>query len=252
MPIKQEITQNLTGHWSVGLFEAPCQAPHIFLYGCCCTCCAVYQQREELLTLTGEPYICCAGLFPCGPLGEPQDKTCLFAEVCCCTGLALGANRFMVQTRFDKENTACDDCILWTTCLFSCAVDIAQCFMDVPREIELLSDCANMTVNGCMHTQQHIEIQEIKKNGYQGPPAHVMGVLPPKQLEMIQQAHPGQYGGPAPQMMGGPPQQNMYGGQQPQGIQVRCGGCSNIFGSPQSGVTVACPHCGTHNQVPFQ
>lgn len=23
--------------------------------------------------LTGEPYVCCAGLCPCGPLGEPQD-----------------------------------------------------------------------------------------------------------------------------------------------------------------------------------
>eukprot|EP00429_Kryptoperidinium_foliaceum_P041917 CAMPEP_0176111074 /NCGR_PEP_ID=MMETSP0120_2-20121206/55776_1 /TAXON_ID=160619 /ORGANISM="Kryptoperidinium foliaceum, Strain CCMP 1326" /LENGTH=195 /DNA_ID=CAMNT_0017445285 /DNA_START=94 /DNA_END=678 /DNA_ORIENTATION=- len=191
MPIKAEVVQNLTGHWKVGLFEAPCSSPLQFCYGCFCTCCAVYQQRMTLLDITGEPYVCCAGLCPCGPLGEPQDRNCMILEACCCTSLALSGNRFMVQTRFNKENTACDDCILWTVCLIDCFVTIASCFIEIPEEIRILVDCMNMITIGCMHAQQAVEIDEIKKTGYQGPTAVVVAVLPPHQQKMIQQAQPG-------------------------------------------------------------
>mmetsp|Transcript_3791 Transcript_3791/g.14053 ORF Transcript_3791/g.14053 Transcript_3791/m.14053 type:complete len:271 (-) Transcript_3791:287-1099(-) len=270
MPIKGEVAAQLTGRWKHQMFEAPCEAPVQCLYGCLCTCCAVYQQREELLKITGEPYICCAGLCPCGPLGEPQDKNCLVIEACCCTGWALSANRYMIQTRFDRENTPCDDCIIWGTCLFICGLNIARCFMDIPDELDFCADCLIMTVNGCMHAQQHIEIQEIKNTGYQGPPAQLIHLLPPLQQKMITGGYGG--GGAQPQMMGGgppPPQYNMqqqqpYGGggqqahgggggppqmQQGRGVQVQCGTCRQVFGSPQTGVTVACPHCGTHNAV---
>lgn len=276
MPIKQEVTQQLTGRWKHEMFQAPAAAPLQFLYGCCCTCCAVYQQREELLRITGEPYICCAGLCPCGPLGEPMDKNCLIIEACCCTGWALSGNRFLIQTRFDKENTPCDDCILWGTCLFVCAIDIARCFIDLPDELEFCADCLIMTVNGCMHAQQHLEIEEVKKTGYNGPPPQIIGILPPKQQEMISMGRPvGGGGGMPPQAIGAaggraygggpapkpqqmqqhmPMQQRPVPMQQPMGqpqIQVQCGTCRQIFGSPQSGVTVACPYCSTHNQVPF-
>ncbi|CAJ1357698.1 unnamed protein product [Effrenium voratum] len=56
----------------------------------------------------------------CHLLAEGRDRSCLCLEVCCCPGLAMTGNRFMVQTRFDKENTPCDDCIMNCTCLFLC------------------------------------------------------------------------------------------------------------------------------------
>ena len=71
-----------------------------------------------------------------------------------------------------------------------------RCFIDIPREIDLLADCdpasrgmvfqggslkrcddaslawccrgVVLSVTGCMHAQQQIEIDDIKKNGYQG------------------------------------------------------------------------------------
>lgn len=286
MPIKQEVTSNLHGQWKVELFKAPCEVPWQCLYGCLCTPCAAYQQREELLDFTGEPYVCCAGLCACGPLGEPMDRGCLCIEACCCAGMALSGNRFMIQTRFDRENTPCDDCIITFTTCFYCAVEIAKCFVDVPDGLELLADCLVMSVNGCMHAQQHIELAEIKKNTatYAGPPAAVLQYLPdsykrncnmqgaagaacaprqqqmgrpyhaevpsmaqapPMQQHMPQQhSRPRQQSAPQPQRMS-PPQMG-----QTTCVQVACGGCGQVFGSPNYGVTVACPFCGTHNAIP--
>lgn len=201
MPVRREVAAACTGRWKHEMFAAPTKAPHQCLYGCCCICCASYQQRIELLDFTGEPYICCAGLCPCGPLGEPQERSCLFLEACCCPGMALSGNRFFIQTRFDRENTACDDCIITCSCLFYFAVQCAQCFCDVPPELEFLADCVVMTVDGCMHAQQHLELQEIKKNGYAGPPPAVLAALPPAQAQMCSAAKPGAgLGGGAPAM----------------------------------------------------
>eukprot|EP00437_Effrenium_voratum_P050463 CAMPEP_0181531500 /NCGR_PEP_ID=MMETSP1110-20121109/72135_1 /TAXON_ID=174948 /ORGANISM="Symbiodinium sp., Strain CCMP421" /LENGTH=237 /DNA_ID=CAMNT_0023662577 /DNA_START=28 /DNA_END=740 /DNA_ORIENTATION=- len=222
MPVKQELTQACQGHWKTEMFQAPCQAPLSFCYGCCCIPCAAYQQRSELLDLTGEPYICCVavGSVAADFLSEPQDRTCLCAEVCCCPGLAVSGNRFMVQTRFDKENTACDDCIITGTCLFVWIVDIARCFIDIPREIDLLADCVVLSVTGCMHAQQQIEIDDIKKNGYQGMPPLIMNSLPPAQQMMFQKVgisgasggmHPAMVGAPQPQYMDQYPQYPQQG-----------------------------------------
>jgi len=190
MPIKQDIAQQLSGKWQIGLFEAPCKAPISWCYGCCCSCCMAAQQRNEILDVIGEPYICCGGLFPCGPLGDPQDKNCVYLEACCCTGMAISANRFYIQTRFDRENTACDDCILWTVCLASWAVCILQCFMDVPDEIENCVDCMIMTVDGCMLAQQQVEIEHVKKTGFSGAPTHLNGVMSEYQQELMKQGRP--------------------------------------------------------------
>eukprot|EP00930_Biecheleria_cincta_P021064 TRINITY_DN15698_c0_g2_i1.p1 TRINITY_DN15698_c0_g2~~TRINITY_DN15698_c0_g2_i1.p1 ORF type:complete len:342 (+),score=63.43 TRINITY_DN15698_c0_g2_i1:93-1118(+) len=281
MPVKQELGQALSGKWQVELFAAPAKNPLQCCYGCCCPCCAAVQQREELLRITGEPYVCCAGLCPCGPLGEPQDKSCLYVEACCCPGLAIDANRYMVQTRFDRENTPCDDCIITCAFCFACAVDVAKCFVDVPQELEFLADCVIMSVNGCMHAQQHIEIEHIKSVGYTSPPDHIMAMLPPTQQSMIQHGTPvgaggvvigaaatgAAMGGSGPKPHDRPPQQQMpaysqspYAQpmqqapmmQQQAPIQVQCGSCRQVFGSPQAGVTVACPFCQTHNAVPAQ
>lgn len=179
MPVKKEAAQALTGQWSIGLFESPCKNPGCFCAGYCCLCCAAYKQREELLEITGEPYVCCAGMLPCGPLGKPQDKNCLICESFCCPGMATAGNRFMVQTRFDKMNTPCDDYIIIFTCIFSWAVCIGRMILGdmIPEELEHAADCLVMIVNGCMHAQQDYEIKEIKKSGYSGPPAAVLEAL---------------------------------------------------------------------------
>eukprot|EP00929_Paragymnodinium_shiwhaense_P110294 TRINITY_DN7719_c0_g1_i1.p1 TRINITY_DN7719_c0_g1~~TRINITY_DN7719_c0_g1_i1.p1 ORF type:complete len:208 (-),score=32.68 TRINITY_DN7719_c0_g1_i1:266-889(-) len=192
MPVKQEIAQALTGHWQVGLFNAPCQAPVSFCYGCCCTCCMAAQQRHQILDLVGEPYICCGGLFgECGPLGQPQDRNCAYVEACCCTGCAVGANRFIIQTRFDRENTACDDCILWTTCIVSWLACLLSICIDIPTEVDLCVDGMFQIVDGCMLAQHAVEIEYVKKHGYQTP-AYVTAMLPPFQQNLVHQGRPPQ------------------------------------------------------------
>jgi hypothetical protein len=192
MPIKQEVSNNFTGEWQIGLFETPCNAPINFCMGCCCCCCMAGKQRGELLDILGEPYVCCGGLCPCGPLGQPQDRNCMWLEAFCCTSWAISGNRFLVQTRFDRKNTACDDCILWTVCIISWVVCILQCFIDVPDEIENCVDCLIWTVNGCMLAQQQHEIEYIQKTGYNGPPPHIMNTLSPNQQSIMSQGKPSQ------------------------------------------------------------
>lgn len=205
MPVKQQISENFTGKWQHGLFEAPCKAPVDFCFGCCCTCCMAGKQRGDLLDLTGEPYVCCGGLFPCGPLGEPQDRNCMWAEACCCTGCAIAGNRWMVQTRFDRENTACDECILWLACLMPIIICVLKCFIEVPDEVENCVDCFTMIVNGCMLAQQQSEIKYIQSTGYNGPPQKIVGMLNSAQQQAIQQGS-----APPQQQMGG---QNVVMGQ---------------------------------------
>lgn len=201
----------------------------------------------------------------------------------------------MIQTRFDKRNTACDDFIIWFSCLFYYAIHCANCFCDVPDELEFLADCIVLTVDGCMHAQQHLEIEEIKKTGYTGPPQHILAAMPPAQQKMMCSGKPGGGSGipgmavgagAAAAGMGGaaatqsrpqsrpqaqqqnqssfaqqqsysqapPMQQSMpqVQAQVAQPVQVQCGACQQVFGSPQTGVTVACPFCTAHNVVPAQ
>eukprot|EP00392_Amoebophrya_sp_AT5.2_P006161 g6171.t1 len=127
MPLKQqELNAAMENDWAIGLTEAPCKEPKEFFIGLCCCpgwpCVAVYTQRKELLQVTGEPYVCCGGMFPCGPCKDPQDESCLFCEsskylpemppqkcrfaplqFCeagCCPYCGIVGNRYLVQTRF--------------------------------------------------------------------------------------------------------------------------------------------------------
>jgi len=206
MPVRQEVVQNLTGEWRTGLCEAPCEAPLSFLYGLCCPCCMASQQRLKILDVIGEPYVCCGGMFPCGPLGEPQDRSCIWAEACCCTGLAISGNRFLIQTRLDRQNTACDDCLLWATCLAPYVVCLCECAgVDVPNEIENCVDCMQITVASCMLAQQQVEIDYVEKHGFMGASPAVIAMLPPMQQQMIGQAKPMGAGVGAGVAMAAPP-----------------------------------------------
>jgi len=191
MPLKQEVAEQLTGQWQVGLFEAPCKAPLPCLLGCCCMCCMAGKQRLEIIDVLGEDYVCCGGMFPCGPLGNPQDRNCAWAEACCCTGLAIAGNRFLIQTRLDRQNTACDDCILWVTCLAPLVLCICQCAgCDVPEGIEHCVHFMTITVDGCMLAQQQVEIDHVKEVGFAGANPAIVAMLPPLQQQMIGQARP--------------------------------------------------------------
>jgi hypothetical protein len=149
------------------------------------------QQRMEILDVTSEPYVCCGGMFPCGPLGEPQDRSCVVAEACCCPGLTVSGNRFLIQTRFDRQNTACDDCLLWATCLAPYLACLCECAgVDVPQEIDNCVDCMHSVVVGCMLAQQKVELDHIKAVGFTGVNPAVMAALPPMQQQMVGQGKP--------------------------------------------------------------
>eukprot|EP00811_Abedinium_folium_P000896 NODE_10822_length_1326_cov_6.930776.p2 GENE.NODE_10822_length_1326_cov_6.930776~~NODE_10822_length_1326_cov_6.930776.p2 ORF type:complete len:341 (-),score=94.35 NODE_10822_length_1326_cov_6.930776:255-1277(-) len=218
MPVHGDIASELSGTWQVGLFEAPCKAPLSCCYGTGCMSCSAYQQRKRILKVISEPYVPCGGVCPCGPLGQPQNECFLFPEVCCCPGLAVAANRFYVQTRFDRRNTACDDCILWTTCIASWFICLASlCETDLPQELENAVDCLVLSVNGCMYAQQQVEIKHIEATGFAGAPPRIANMLNPVQQQMIQMGKPMPQGAVAPQQvqMGQPPQ--AYGAQQAYG-----------------------------------
>jgi len=204
MPVKQEVAQQLSGKWQIGMFEAPAKNPAQCCFGCVCAPCASYQQRKELLQYTGEPYVCCAGLCDCGPLGKPMDENCLYVEACCFPGWAISGNRFMLQTRFDRENTPCDDCIIWFTCICYVSVMIIKCCCEdmLPDGAEFCADCLVMAVDGCMHAQQDTELKLIKQQPYAGPPQMIMGMLPDNQQQLMRSGKGSGMGGPSAAVFG--------------------------------------------------
>jgi len=209
MPLNEELNHIVSGQFMIPLEQAPCKAPVPFCFGCFCPCCAAYTQREKLLELTGEEYICCGGACAMGPLGEPQPKMpCLLLESCCCTWMAISANRYMVQTRFGRRNGPCDDFIIMFTVCFANAISILSCFFDIPQELAMLSDMLVCTVQGCMHAQNEHEIKKIQEEGYQKPSQQVILALPPVQQQMIKKCSPPLN---EPVVQGRPVQQQMYG-----------------------------------------
>jgi hypothetical protein len=122
----------------------------------------------------------------------------MWVEACCCTGLAISGNRYLIQTRFDRMNTACDDCIIWTVCLASWFVCLANCFCEgcVPEEVENCVDCLIMTVDGCMLAQQQHELEYVRSNNlYNGPNQMVMSAMSPNQQNYMAQGKPPQQQG---------------------------------------------------------
>lgn len=176
------------------MFQAPCKAPGSFCYGCFCPCILAYQQRNEILAITREPYICCGGICGCGPCGEPCDESkkpmCLGLEVCCCTGMAVSSNRYLIQTRFGKQSDPCDDCII----LFQQCLQCLACLLmvtgtvdkDGADNVQCLADCVTCAVMSCMLAQQQTEVDKLKEQPYTGIPPNILACLPPKQQEMLQ------------------------------------------------------------------
>mmetsp|Transcript_44880 Transcript_44880/g.88797 ORF Transcript_44880/g.88797 Transcript_44880/m.88797 type:complete len:197 (+) Transcript_44880:75-665(+) len=189
-PLSPEVVDQLNtvgNQWKVRMFDTPCTSPGKWCYGCACPCCFTYSQRRELLEITGEKYICCAGMFPCGPLGRPQDENCLVPEVCCCLGLALSGNRWMLQSRFLKQNDPCDDCLICCNAALGCLACLMQVFgadEDATNAVTCLSDIMNTCVVSCMLAQHQIEIEQIKEENLKPMMDEILSVLPPQQQEM--------------------------------------------------------------------
>ena len=169
---KAKATEVLKGKWQVTLMGACRDRPGTCLYSCFCPCCMAYSQRTELLEITREPYICFGGLIPC--CNDPCNPSCLLAESVFCVSGAILGNRFIVQTRFDRMNTGCDNCILGCT---ACLALMSR-FSRGNSSGDSLAQFIVCAVQGCMLAQQDAEIRYIKQVGYSGVPAHIMEVLP--------------------------------------------------------------------------
>jgi len=215
MPMKPDVNAVLSGQWQVEMMKTPTEKPATCCYGFWCPCCFAYQQREKLLEMTQEPYVCCAGLSPCGPCGEPGENKnpWLCLETCCCTNTAIIANRFMLQTRFNIQNDSCDETLLGIIACLNCLSIIISIFGDrrTADSCEQLTECVNASVCACMLTQQDIQIKAIeetfKTQPYGGMPPHVLMALPPEQQQMMHGFTQIQPTAPLCRPMAAPPQQ---------------------------------------------
>lgn len=280
MPVGGAAGEHLAGVWSHGLCQSAATAPGRCLWGCCCVGCAAHRQRKQLLAYTGEAYVCCAGHCPWGCLAEPHDARLLAAEVACCPVWALSANRYLIQTRFDRRNTKFDDVVVATACCFACMLDVLRFCVDLPEDVECVADSLACCMCGCLHAQQSIELRLITAGPYEGAAQHIISHLPAAQKEMVASAadaaiakaeaasstgggaggrrsgrktsrHSSSVGGKGKRAWSSKRNKSEEAGTQQRCVRALCGNCREMFGSPTYGVTAACPHCGTHNRVPL-
>jgi len=196
MPLPEDI--DLDGGWELPFFDTPCLAPGQFALSCCCPCYETVVQRQRMLEYFQEDYVCCVGLCPWHKFlwkEVPRENAgmCIYAEACCCTTLAMSANRFLLQTRLSRKNTSCDECLLapaccvtWGTWCVKCAgcehycaaMCCACCGM---REMELIccdSCMAFCCCYGCAMTQQDAELAAAATQGsFGGAPKKLMDEL---------------------------------------------------------------------------
>jgi len=217
MRVKEDLNNLLRGTWAVPLSEAACVAPCHFLAGFCCPCCFAYQQRNKILDITGEPYVCCGGSCICCQQTCDSREPWLCLEVCCCTSPAILANRYMIQTRFDVRNDPCDETLLAMAAFVNLAAHCAEICMDreSARHLEHIMHLINACICSCMLTQQHKELkrveQEIQESPYGGPPEYIFIALPPEQQGMVSAAQALRMPG-SPPMPQAPPQVGMQAG----------------------------------------
>ena len=179
MPVPEDINRHLTGHFKHSQAGSCCAKPCNCLFFSCCQPCALYAQRKEVMEITKEPYVCCGGTHPCCGWENPAPEWCLALEVCCFPASALAANRFLVQTRFNKKNTGCDSllriCHICVACEFCCM----RCCMNCSKERENLvkAGCGACT---CTYCQNAVELSELAEGvqTYQAPSVALINELP--------------------------------------------------------------------------
>ena len=180
MPLPESIERHLTGEFKHAQLSSWCSVPGECCFFCCCPNCAIYAQRKRMLDITGEPYVCCAGVWPCCGFEQPRDDVCLIAEACCCASMAMAGNRFMMQTRFNKRNSGCvDSCGKICHICVACECCIARICCDCSKEREdILKSASCVCTNG--HCQNSSELDYIQEQNiaYGGPPRGVIQELP--------------------------------------------------------------------------
>lgn len=182
MPVQDaEVAKLLTNEWQVGLFQTCCQDPKTVVFSCMCAPCAAYSQRKDLMELTREPYVFAGGMLGCGCCSKPCSDKWLCFEALCCLQFAISGNRFIIQTRFDRRNTCYDSLIIVFTSVTACISSyLIACCADA-KQYEGLEHCVDVlvcAVQGCMLTQQEVEIKHLKTLGYNGAGSHCLRLLP--------------------------------------------------------------------------
>lgn len=161
--------------WQVSVIESSLRSSISFCYGLWCSCCMVATQRMDILEVIGEPYLCCGGMFSCQPLSDEWDLSCVWCEAFCCCACALAANRFLMQTRFNLQNSNCDNCMLWTTCFIKYGLCLWQCccphIFTIPQDVECCTDIAEVMVEACLLAQQAFELEQVVARGLRKNPA---------------------------------------------------------------------------------
>jgi len=179
MVLPDDINRHLEGEFKHGPCGSCCHAP----CSCCLFCifpqCAVCIQRQRILAVTGEPYVCCGGLVPCCGCDSECPKCCICCEAFLCTNTAVAANHFYVQTRFGLKNNGCDGCLQCFNCCVSVPVCCCRVCCDVSKETENLLK-ASLCVCPVTHCMNAVEIREYElgHKQYAGPPAAVVMELP--------------------------------------------------------------------------
>merc|ERR1711971_580818 len=120
---------------------------------------------------------------------------CLSCEACCCTGPMVARNRYLIQTRFGRVNTDCDNCLISFTACLQCLACIVSCLACLAGDKNdnagdvclLLGDLVQCGVMGCFLVQQQAELDYMKSSGntYTGPPQLIYDALPAPQQKMI-------------------------------------------------------------------
>ena len=82
----------------------------------------------------------------------------LCLKVCCCTGLAVSGNRYLVQTWLCRANDACDVCIIRRQGCLQCLAEIltiTDAVDDATAEaVDTIADLITCCVMSCMLAHQ--------------------------------------------------------------------------------------------------
>lgn len=156
--------------------KAPCKDPGCFCLSCLCPCCAQYTMRKQVLgggDVWQSRYMCCQGMFgSCccfkpGKMGEKKcPACCLCLEATCCHSCAVSATRWTVMADRGLKSDPCDikiircnNCVQIASCICSClAIIVPEC-REVASCLRLIADCIYCTVQACMTTQVHYELE---------------------------------------------------------------------------------------------
>ena len=177
MPVSADINRHLTGEFE----NAPLTGDMKSEVLCFCLFLPflVWDQRKNLLELSGEPYVMFAGTWPCCGFEKPCPSWCLWLESFCCIPRGLAGNRFMTQTRLNLRNSGIDRCM---TCChifpkLECAIARVCCSWSKEHESLYTSGCGTCP---CSHCQNELAIKNFKRDreGFAIPPAALIEELP--------------------------------------------------------------------------